>query len=317
MEGFNINRFIKGNEECQELVIPNGNIPTQTTEKKTRKPRKKEETVTTTTPAVATPIQPVVAQTSMSYLQENIPYASAYTDTTRQLDESIAQLNILCGELVGELEQVKSSKTLRNKYNYINDMTATATTIINSKISAIKEKNKVTGDVMKLEMDRLKTLKAQTSEQDDNTRIASMYDAFINTPVGSRVPMAPSVQDMMVMNGNSLNHMTLGGTDTGAWEQGLDPAQNRMLLEAKGVISTVVVYDESTGNRWFEVVDKTTGQPVPNVEKPDSTHIYDLDINVRNGYAKDGNRNTLYPLMVINSANPGNAPTSDDIYSKF
>ena len=316
MEGFNINKFIKGSSEYQELTIPTGDVQISTTEKKTRKSRKKED-VSSSTPTVVTHAQPAVAQTSMSYLQENIPYASAYTDTTRQLDESIAQLNILCGELVGELEQVKSSKTLRNKYNYINDMTATATTIINSKISAIKEKNKVTGDVMKLEMERLKTLKVQTSEQDDNTRIASMYDAFINTPVGNRVPMAPSVQDMMVMNGNSLNHMTLGGNDTSAWEQGLDPAQNRMLLEAKGIIDTVVIYDESTGNRWFEVVDKTTRQPIPNVEKPDSTHIYDLDINIHNGYAKDANRNTLYPLVVINSANPGSAPTSDDVYSKF
>ena len=40
-------------------------------------------------------------------------------------------------------------------------------------------------------------------------------------------------------------------------------------------------------------------QPVPNVEKPDSTYIYDLDINVRGGFAKDSNRNVTYPLIVV------------------
>ena len=56
-------------------------------------------------------------------------------------------------------------------------------------------------------------------------------------------------------------------------------------------------------NRWFEVLDKTTGQPMPNVEKPDDTYIYDLDINVNGGFAKDSNRNTTYPLIVVGGNN--------------
>ena len=44
-----------------------------------------------------------------------------------------------------------------------------------------------------------------------------------------------------------------------------------MLLEAKGAIETVVYYDQSSGNRWFEVLDRNTRQPVPNVEKPDDS----------------------------------------------
>ena len=72
-----------------------------------------------------------------------------------------------------------------------------------------------------------------------------------------------------------------------------------MVLEAKGAIDTVVVYDDATGNRWFDVVDKVTRQPIPNVEKPDPTYIYDLDINVRGGFAKDSNRNVTYPLIVV------------------
>ena len=84
------------------------------------------------------------------------------------------------------------------------------------------------------------------------------------------------------------------------WEANLNPAENRMLLEAKGTIETVVMYDSVSGNRWFEVVDKVTRQPVPNVEKPDNSYIYDLDINVRGGFAKDSNRSVSYPLICVN-----------------
>jgi hypothetical protein len=81
--------------------------------------------------------------------------------------------------------------------------------------------------------------------------------------------------------------------------ENLTPAQNRMVLDAQGKIETVVMYDPDTGNRWYEVLDKMTGQPVPNVEKPDDSHIYDLDLNIRGAFAKDSNRNTTYRLVTV------------------
>lgn len=298
--GFNINSFIKGSPEEKNLsmtseisVVDNNSVPA----KKTVAKRKKKEEVETSTSTA------IVPETSMSYIQQNIPYATAYQETNKQLDESIMQLNALGGEIVSELQTVRSSKTLRNKYNIVNDMTMTAASIINAKISAIKEKNKTINDINHLELSRLKELKTQANEEDENARIASMYDAFINTPVGVGT-LAPPIQDMIIgtPSGQGLTHMSIGG-DQAAWEQSLDPAQNRMVLEARGTIETVVMYDETTGNRWFEVVDKNTRQPVPNVEKPDSSYIYDLDINIRGGFAKDSNRNAIYPLVVLHGDN--------------
>jgi len=239
-------------------------------------------------------------QTSMSYIQENIPYATAYNDTNRQLDEAIMQLNVIGGELMNDLQGVRASKTLRNKYNIITEMTETTTSIIGAKITAIKEKNKTINDINHLELARMKEMKSTMNADDDNTRIANMYDAFINTPIGvGPINLGPSMQDMMLPQSSALNRISLGG-DQIAWEQSLNPAENRMVLEAKGLIDTVVMYDNATGNRWFEVIDKQTGQPVPNVEKPGNEYIYDLDINVRGGFAKDSNRNTTYPLVVLN-----------------
>lgn len=291
---FNINAFVKGSPEenpnLASIPVPSDDTPT----KKTTRRKKKEETT-----EIAT-ANPIVPETSMSYIQQNIPYATAYQDTNKQLDESIMQLNALGGEIVSELQAVRASKTLRNKYNIINDMTMTAASIVNSKISAIKEKNKTINDINHLELTRLKELKTQANAEDDNTRIANMYDAFINTPIGAGPNiLGPSVQDMIIAgSAPDLTRMAIGN-DQAAWEQSLDPAQNRMVLEARGSIDTVVMYDEVTGNRWFEVLDRNTHQPVPNVEKPDPSYIYELDLNVRGGFAKDSNRNTTYPLIVV------------------
>jgi hypothetical protein len=209
-------------------------------------------------------------------------------------------------ETIGELQQLRASKTLRNKYNYINDMTANATSIITSKIAAIKEKNKTIGDIAHLELSRLKELKNKANEEDDNMHIANLYNAFVNTPVGGGMGvLAPPMQDLIMPGMNRPDVAVVGGMEdnNANWERSLDPSQNRMLLEAKGAIETVVMYDESTGNRWYEVLDKRTRQPVPNVEKPSEASIYNLDINVRGGFAKDSNRNVIYPLVVINNGN--------------
>ena len=293
---FNINKFVKGSEEYSDHDLRQEMVVVSDTNDKPKKKKSKKNEV-----AVVTNNTPAIASTSMSYIQENIPYASAYADTNQQLDETINQLNILGSEIVTDLNMVRSNKTLRNKYGIVNEMTQTATSILNTKLSAIKEKNSIINSVNKLELDRLKQIKVSASEEDDNTRIANLYDAFINTPIGaSPGVLGPSMQDIIAggQAGPSIPMMSLGD-DQQVWEAGLNPAENRMLLEAKGAIETVVIYDTKSGNRWFEVVDKVTRQPVPNVEKPDSSYIYDLDINIRGGFAKDGNRGVSYPLICI------------------
>ena len=296
--GFNIKSFIKGSDEekshtvaatpAAEMVVVDEVLPAP---KKKSTPKK----------AASNPAT-IVPQTSMSYIQENIPYATAYNETNKQLDDAINQLNVLGAETMADLQTIRNNKTLKNKYNYINDMTSNISNIISNKINAIKEKNKTINDINNLELKRMKEMKSTMNEEDDNTRIANMYDAFINTPIGAGInPFgAPSIQAMTVGN-NPAGLTTINiGNDQANWEAGLDPAQNRMVLEAKGAIETVVMYDAATGNRWYEVVDKQTRQPVPNVEKPSSDYIYDLDLNVNQGFAKDQNRQVVYPLIVIN-----------------
>lgn len=296
---FNIKSFIKGSDEekdhkvgvspSTEMVVVDD--PKIISVKPTKKQPPAKQNVTN-----------IIPQSSISYIQENIPYATAYNDTNQQLDEAINQLNMLGAETMADLQAIRGNKTLRNKYNYINDMTSNVANIINSKISAIKEKNNTINNINRMELQRMKDMKSTMNEEDDNVRIANMYDAFVNTPIGTGInPFGvPSIQDMTISGGNPAGLQTITiGNDQVSWEQSLDPAQNRMVLEAKGAIDTVVMYDASTGNRWYEVIDKQ-GNPVPNVEKPTNDFIYDLDLNVNQGFAKDPNRQVSYPLIVLN-----------------
>lgn len=302
---FNMNKFVEGTEEASDHSVDK--LPEIVEEKPKRgRPRKQSSSL------------PAVVESSdkpLSFIQSNEPYANAYIETNKQLDTAIQQLDVLGAEITANLVNVQNSKTLKGKYNYINDMTVTATSIINAKIGAIREKNKTINDINTMELRRLKELKLDQSNETDNQKMINLYDAFVNTPVGvggGLSSIAPSIGSMTVnggvpdMNGNvqSIQSITLqGGYDEmeqQQWVNNLNPAENRMVLEAQGKIETVVFYDNATGNRWYEVVDKVTKQPVPNVEKPDNNSVFDLDINVRGGFAKDSNRNVTYPLIVLN-----------------
>lgn len=314
--GFNPNKFLKGSEESKEYNIGNGMSVIPATPKKKKEMLSPKESAqleaqqkqTTTTPAVQ-PTQPTT--TGIDFIQSNTPYMEAYRETNTQLDNSINELDMLASGLFGELTSVKNTKTLKNKYNYINDMSETLATIINAKLSAIKEKNKVINDTNTMELRRIKELNSSANEEDDNQRIMNLYDAFINTPVGTNYGqsvLGPSFMDMTVASNNQTLAPTPVGTiseqqQLSSWQSNLSPSENRMLLDAQGQIETVVMYDNASGNRWYEVIDKQTGQPVPNVDKPSDVGIYELDINVRGGFAKDSNRNTTYRLIVLNGEN--------------
>lgn len=295
-QGFNPNKFVKDSTDYKSHSIEKveAEIVTELPKKKSRKKQ------TAVVVGASTDIAPSGGQTQLNFLQSDISYMEAYKDTNEQIDGVISDLNVLAASTMDELMKLKASKTIKNKFSYVSNLTENATSIINAKLTAIKEKNKVINDANTMDLRRLKELKLDTSKEDDNTRIANMYDAFINTPIGTGMNvLGPSVQDMTLMGGTTLERMSIGNDQT-QWEQGLDPVQNRMLMEAKGTVETVVMFDESTGNRWFEIVDKVTRQPVPNIEKPDDTYIYDLDINRLAGYAKDSNRNVTYPLVLVN-----------------
>jgi hypothetical protein len=235
--------------------------------------------------------------------QTNEPYADSYNETNNMLKTSVVQIDILNSDIKQELDVIKGSKTLKGKYNYIAELTGTSSALLGTKISAIREMNKTITDCHNLELRRIKELKLGETEKDDDKTMMDMYNAFISTPMGAYNPLGPSLTDIS-MPGN-LNivrtDITDSNGDTGYsnYINNMTPEQNRMRMERNPNIQTVVMYDQGTGSRQFEIIDRTTGQPIPNMPKPADFILEDLYINPRSGTARNANMNVEYPLVVV------------------
>ena len=309
--GFNINTFVNDNPESKNMTLaPLSPVPESTnTPAKKQSSRKKKE------PLEATPVVNTMPDNSMSYVQNNVPYDVAYRESQGQLNDAITQLNIIGIDTMNDLQAIRSNKAIKGKYSIMSDMTANLTAIIGTKLSAIKEKNSIINNIQNLELKRVKDLKIDQSAVDDNTRIAELYDAFVRTSIGSGVGtnlnsvLGPS-QGSMIMPGpmNTLPRVGIvpnGFDDTSEWQNTLSPAQNKMLLQAKGILDIVVMYDPKSGGRRYAAIDKTTGQEIPNVELPPANSVWDLDIRLNSGapFAKNSNLNITYPVLVMDNPN--------------
>ena len=308
VKGFNVNSFVEGNPEEKDtsmVIVPE--LVTESVNKPKRSRKSKFEE--------GPPATELVANSSMSYIQQNIPYQNAYNDTNKQLDETISQLNVLSIDAMNDLQLMRSNKTLKNKYMTIGNLIEQNVSIINAKLNAIKEKNKVINDINNLEIKRLKDLKIDASQEDADVKLANMYHAFINTPIGTNIQggtmgagitgvLGPS-QNAMLMYGTpqqNLNYGVIGDQMDGNMNlDTMTPAQRRMFLQAQNIMETVVVYDENTGNRRYAAIDKNSGQEIPGVELPNSESIYELDLNTYTKTAKDTSRNIVYPVIINNS----------------
>ena len=88
------------------------------------------------------------------------------------------------------------------------------------------------------------------------------------------------------------------------FKSNMSPEVNRMILESTPNIKDVVVYDQATGNKYFDVIDVTTNQSVPNVPVRDAMFVEDCTIDTRNRIARNINLNETYPLIILNEGKP-------------
>lgn len=257
-------------------------------EKKPAKPKKSKETSTGITATVQ-------IQDNM-----NVPYARSYDETNGMLRQAIVQSDVLISEIKNDLDKIRGSSTMKSKYTYITNLTSAEGGLISSKIQAIREINNSISKAHELELKRAKDIKdAQRDKQNDDSRMMDLYNAFINSPVGmyNNSLNAPTIPDMLL--GTNGNSPSVQGVSIAANlpQQNLTPEQVRMRMEANPNIEEVVMYEPSTGRRWFEVIDNTTGQPVPNYPKSDEFLLGDCTIDVRSGTARNRNIDKVWRLV--------------------
>ncbi len=286
--GMNFNRFMDN-----DVVITSGSSYEP-------KPGRKKKT---TTDGI------VVAkeeQSELNELQTNEPYKNKYVETDAILKTAIAQIDMGLNELQQDISEIRASKNLRGKYNYLSAMQGTAGQFIGNKISAARELNNTITKCNELELRRYKDLMAvNQKDADDDKAIMQLYNAYVSTPINTGMnPLGPSSMDATLMGGTNGNIVTAnvgGNSDAGFsnYLSTLTPEQNMMFLENNPNIKTVVVYNAATGARYFDVIDTTTGQSVPNADIPGQMLLENVTIDRNNNIARDNDLNITYPLVVV------------------
>ena len=230
-----------------------------------------------------------------------VNYEQTYAETTSIIKDAIAQVDKLSGEVLSDLEEIRGSKTLKNKHKTITDMALVASNLINTKISAAKEINNTVNQIHNLNMNRFKITKMDQKDGNDEKTMMDIYTSFVNTPVGTYT--APSIQDITLgVNAPSPNVTPIEMVAPGSSDpQNLTPEQNRMRMESNTSIQAVVRYNQSTGQRCFDVIDTNTGMSVPNYPRPDAFLLEDTTIDVHTGIARNRNINMVWPLIIEGS----------------
>lgn len=292
---------IPEDNDTQNAIIPVVENPVAEPPKKKRgRPRKSEQN------GEVTVVQGNSNSSGLPLCQTNEPYEDTYEETNDMLRVSIAQLDILAGDVKGEIDHIRGSKTLKGKYKYISDLCATASSLVSSKISAIKEINSVKTKCHELEIRRIKDIKsAAANQQDDDKYIADLYNAYINTPIGAA--QHPALQYTSANVAGNMGALMSGMNAVPANEEqnfnnfmnNLTAEQNRMILGDNPNIETVVVYDPNTGDKMFDVIDTSTGIPVPNYPRPDRGLLDDTSIDFGTGIASNTNIGQSWKVVVI------------------
>lgn len=299
---FDLDFMIDGKGKGLELDnISQESLPAEPPKRKRGRPRKNKENNNTETIVIdaggAAILDNNHSNQPLPMTQSNEPYLNTYSETNQMLNSVIAQIDGYSMSIAQDLNTIRASKTLKNKYNYITDLTATGGQLIGNKITAIRELNKTITDSHNLELKRLKDVTAANAAgETDEKYIMDMYNAFIQTPTGNNYSLGPGPMALQSAN-SGLIGVPMQGQLPGDYD--ITPEQNRMRLEGNPNIKTVLVLNSTTGERYFDVIDTSTGNSVPNMPKPDPMFLEDTIPYPNEGVARNTNLDITYPLIII------------------
>lgn len=241
---------------------------------------------------------------------EEHPTIYSYSQMTSLLQETVQQVDMVAAELKEELDTAIMSRTMRNKQNYIIGLGSGIGKLLETKVSAITQINNCISKANEMDYKKEKDRRdSQANQTADDKYIMDMYNSFIKNNVGNQNVLGPNIMDTTVssINGTGIIR-AMGDANNGQTDLGylnylsrLTPEQNMMFYENDPNVKTVVVYDESTGHKFFQVMNIATGQVVPNVPVLDNRFMEDTTIDLRTKTAKNNNLHETYPVVVINN----------------
>lgn len=279
-----------------KITIPTSREDVRTVEEKSKRGRKKK-----------TNIDGVITEGNVNKSESSSeePYSKVYEETTNMLKASIMQLDAGLSEMQQDVSYIRASKTLKRKYEYLSDIHGTMGQYIGNKISALREINNSISKCNELELKRAKELHAQQGEENTDKAVMDMYSAFISMPTDMNPGMSlgPSVNQLTYSPAiTGAVTQTLGGDEEAGYNNFLNnmtPAQRLSMYESDPNVQQVVIYDNTTNSKRFEVMNIATGEIIPNVDKRDMMFMDDTVIDLQNHIARNLNLNETYPVIEV------------------
>lgn len=232
-----------------------------------------------------------------------------YGETTNLLHETLGQIDAINGELVQEFNAVRRNRTMKNKYNVLIGISENIGSMLNNRLSAIKEINNCISKSNEMDYKKYKDREAMQATMNDDKYISDIYQAFLQNPgaqpTNYNLPeYNPNAYGSGIVRANIVTDNTAGTQDIGYlnYIAGLTPEQNLMRYENNPDVKQVVVYDPNTGNRFFQVMNTRTGEVIPNVPVYGEDIMADTVLNTNTGIAKNINLNETFPIVTINGS---------------
>lgn len=242
-------------------------------------------------------------------------YEKGYFDNAKMLYGAIAQSEQVYQDINEELVKFKTNKSYggRSRIDAMSNYMNTQVSLINTKITAVRELNNIRSKINDLVMKKEQQLK-DTGDDNSDKAIMDAYYALVNAQRYGLPPIQRPLDNTSINTGVNLRGTPIQSTGiitAGAsgqdntdnsfqeYQNNLDPTKKRMIADKDPNIKTVVVYDQNSGNKYFDVINVSTGTTVPGVERPGEFLLDNMRVDINNGIAVNSNANMTFPLVII------------------
>lgn len=241
-------------------------------------------------------------------------YEKGYFDNAKMLYGAIAQTEQVYQDINEELIKFRTNKAYggRNRIDAMSNYMNTQVSLINTKITAVRELNNIRSKINDLVMKKEQQLK-DTGDDNSDKAIMDAYYALVNAQRYGLPPIQRPLDNTSINTGINLRGtpiqstgiITAGTNQDNAdnsfqeYQNNLDPTKKRMIADKDPNIKTVVVYDQNSGNKYFDVINVSTGTTVPGVERPGEFLLDNMRVDINNGIAVNSNTNMTFPLVII------------------
>ena len=286
------------------LVGNNVTVPIGPTEINTekKKPKRKKSSNSTEIEKVT---DGTVEKSDPSSTVEAVVYSDTYQATTNMAYKIIGQTDELLNEAKQDLDYIRSQRSMKGKYHYTNAILGSMSSLLGTKLAAIKEINSTIKATNDAEYRRFKDF-AAANAMDDNKAVMDAYTAFVSAPVGAPEYHQPGTMNLTAgLNGiiradypaDVQKNMDRGMAD---YLANLSP-EEMLMVNDNGDLEEVILYDEASGAKQFKWINNKTGQFMDNIPPSSNITLNDFNIDTKTMTARNSNLNSIKRVISVNN----------------